>query len=100
MKVIEENLPKGKYNFFRAVPEAKLVSIAVGIKPYVLERSPNGDVANPGRTAFALAKPRFAYNCTHENKVYEVNFKESGAFPRFASPAAPKDIMILCKYTK
>jgi hypothetical protein len=39
----------------------------------------------------ALAITRFAHNFMPEHKVYKVNFKESGAFPRLASPAACND---------
>ena len=49
-------------------------------------------MANLGQPVVALAITRFAHNCTLGHKVYEVKFKESGAFPRLASPSARKDI--------
>jgi hypothetical protein len=37
---------------------------------------------NLGQASVALTITRFAHNCTLGHKVYEVNFKESAAFPR------------------
>ena len=40
--------------------------------------------SNLGQPTVALAITRFAHNCTPGRKVYEVNFKESGALPGLA----------------
>ena len=60
-----------------------------GLSINVIARRPEGDMTNLGQSTGALAITGYVHNYTPGQKVYEVNFKESGAFPGLAtsSPA-------------